>query len=304
MRGNLFPVPERGGDLGRVGQPQLAPGPLVERGAAEPDDAGRVRPRDDLDPVARPDVGGRDAVGLDGQGAAARQDVQAQLIVAREHQPAVVGRVRRDRRDDQGLHPGADDRPAGREAVGGRAGRGRDHDRVGRVADERVARGPHRDGGRLVAGEPDERDVVDRRDDPVPDDRVDGQPGFGGEGVLVDRGQRAGQVGHVHLGQEPQLAQVDPEHRERLPVGQPHGPQHGAVAAHADQQVRPLPQFVGGHRVGAAGQPGQLAVDAEDLDPALVGPVQHRGHRPAAVPLRVQHQPDDVHALTLQRHTR
>jgi len=167
-----------------------------------------------------------------------------------------------------------------------------------------VARGPHRDGGRLVAGEPDERDVVERRDDPVPDDRVDGQPGFGGEGVLVDRGQRAGQVGHVHLGQEPQLAQVDPEHRERLPVGQPHGPQHGAVAAHADQQVRPLPQFVGGHRVGAAGQPGQLAVDAEDLDPALVGPVQHRGHRPAAVPLRVQHQPDDVHALTLQRHTR
>ena len=55
-------------------------------------------------------------------------------------------------------------------------------------------------------------------------------------------------------------------------------------------------QLLGGHRGGAAGQPGQLGVDAEDLDPALIGPVEHRGHRPAAVPLRMQQQPDDVHA--------
>jgi hypothetical protein len=251
--------------------------------------------------VARFDVGGGDAVGLDGQLAAPRQDVQPQLVLAGDHQPAVVGRVRRDRRDHQGLHSGADDRPAGREAVGGRAGRGRDHDRVGRVADERVACRPHRHVRGLMAREPDERDVVERRDDLLADDRVDGQSGFGGEGVPVDRGQRVRQVGHVHLGQEPQLAQVHPEHREPLPVGQPHGAQHGAVAAHADQQVGPLPQLLGGHRVGAASQPGQLAVDAEDLDPALIGPVQHRGHRPAAVPLRMQHQPHYVHALTLQR---
>jgi hypothetical protein len=151
-----------------------------------------------------------------------------------------------------------------------------------------------------VAGEPVARDVVERRDDLVADYRVDGQARFGGEGMPVDRGQRVRQLGHVHLGQEPQLAQVHPEHREALPVGQPHGPQHGAVAAHADQQVSPLAHLLGGHRSGAAGQPGQLAVDAEDLDPALVGPVQHRGDRPAAVPLRMQHQPDDMHSLTLQ----
>jgi hypothetical protein len=301
MLGQILPVPEGGGEFRRVGQPQLAPGPLVERGPAEADHAGGAGPRDQLDPVAGLNVGGGDAVGLDRELAAAGQDVQAQLVLARDDQAAVVGRVRGDRRDDQGLHARADDRPAGREAIGGRAGRGRDHDRVGRVADEPASCGADRYGRGLVAGEPDERDVVERRDDLLADDRVDGQPGFGGEGVLVDRGQRVGQGGHVHLGQEPQLTQVHPEHREPLPVGQPHGPQHRAVAAHADQQVGPLAQLLGGDRVGAAGQPGQFAVDAEDLDPALIGPVQHRGHRPAAVPLGMQHQPHNVHALTLQR---
>jgi hypothetical protein len=299
MLGQLLPVPEGGGELRGVGQPQLAPGPLVERGAPEPDHAGGAGPRDQFDLVAGLDVGGGDAVGFDRELAAARQDVQSQRIGARDDQAAVVGRVRRDRRDHQGLHPRADDRAAGREAVGGRSGRGRDHDRVGRVADEPASCGAHRHGRGLVAGEPDERDVVERRDDLLADDRVDRQPGFGGVGVLVDRGQRVGQLGYVHLGQEPQLAQVHPEHREPLPVGQPHGPQHSAVAAHTDQQVGPLAQLLGGHRVGAAGQPGQFAVDAEDLDPALIGPVQHRGHRPAAVPLGMQHQPHDMHALTL-----
>jgi hypothetical protein len=245
MPGHLLLVAERGGDFRGVGQPQLAPGPLVERGMAEPDDAGGAGPRDQLDPLARSDFGGRDAVGLDGQPAAAGQDVQPELVGARDHQPAVVGRVRRHRRDHQRLDRRADDRAAGREAVGGRAGRGGDHDRVGRVADERVAPGPHRHRARLVAGEPDERDVVERRDGPVADHGVDGQPGFGGEGVGVDGGQGAGQVGHVHFGQEPQLAQVHPEHREPLPVGQPHGPQHGAVTAHADQQVGSLAQLFG-----------------------------------------------------------
>jgi hypothetical protein len=182
------PVSEDGGDLRRVGQSQLAPGPLVERGPAEAYDPGGAGPRGQLDLVAGPDIHGRDPVGLDGQPAAAGQDLQAQLIAGGEHQPAVVRRVRRDRRDHQALHRRADNRAAGREAVGGRAGRGRDHDRVGRVTDERMPGGAHRDGRGFVAGEPDERDVVERRDDPVPDHRIDGQPGFGGEGVPVDRG--------------------------------------------------------------------------------------------------------------------
>jgi len=76
MLGHLLLVAEGGGDLRGVGQPQLAPGPLVERGTAEAHDTGGAGPRDQLDPVAGPDLGGPDAVGLDGQPAAARQDVQ------------------------------------------------------------------------------------------------------------------------------------------------------------------------------------------------------------------------------------
>jgi hypothetical protein len=288
------------GDLRRVGQPELAPGPLVERGPAEAHDVGRAGPRDQLDLVTRLHLRGRDAVGLHGQPAAAGQDLQAQLVGAGDDQPAVIRRVRGDRGHDQALDARADDRAAGRETVRGRARRGGHHQRVGGVTDERVARGQHPHGGDLLAREPDERHVVERRDDPVCDHRVDGQPGFGAEVVLVDRGQRGRQVRHVHLSQEPQLAQVHPEHREPLPVSQPHGAQHGAVPAHADQQVGALAQLLGGHRGGAAGQLGQLVVDPEDLDPALIGPVEHRGHRPAAVPFRMQQQPDDVHALTLQ----
>jgi hypothetical protein len=174
MLGLLLLVAEGGGDLRGVGQPQLAPGPLVERGPAEAYDAGRGGPGDQLDLVAGSDIHGGDPVGLDGQPAAAGQNVQPELVLARDHQPAVVGRVRRDRRNHQGLHPRADDRPAGREAVGGRAGRRRDHDRVGRIADEPPSRGPYRHRGCLAPGEPDERDVVERRDDPLADNRVDG----------------------------------------------------------------------------------------------------------------------------------
>ena len=53
------------GELGGVGEPQLAPGPLVERRHAEPDDPGRVRPGPQVDPVAGADVPGHVAVHLD-----------------------------------------------------------------------------------------------------------------------------------------------------------------------------------------------------------------------------------------------
>ena len=205
--------------------------------------------------------------------------------------------MRCGRRDQQRLHRGADDGAAGREAVRGRAGRRRHHDRVGRVAHERAPRGFHRDGGGLLPGKPDERDVVERRDQLASDDGIDGQARFGGELVVLDRGQRVGQVGHVDLGQEPELAQVHAEDRGALHVGDPHGAQHRAVAAQAHQQIRPLPELGGGHRLGGAGQPADLGVDAENLDVPAVGPLQDRPDCPGAVPLGVQHYADDVHAL-------
>jgi hypothetical protein len=104
-------------DLRRVGQPQLAPGPLVERGPAEAHHMGRAGPRDELDLLSRLDLRGRDAVGLHGQPAAAGQNLQAELVGAGDDQPTVVRRVRRDRRHDQALDTRADDRAAGRETV-------------------------------------------------------------------------------------------------------------------------------------------------------------------------------------------
>jgi hypothetical protein len=52
---------------------------------AEADYAGGAGPRDQLDPVAGSDLGGPDAVGLDGQPAAAGQDVQPQLVGGGDH---------------------------------------------------------------------------------------------------------------------------------------------------------------------------------------------------------------------------
>ena len=113
--------------------------------------------------------------------------------------------------------------------------------------------------------------------------------------------KRVGQVGHVDLGQEAQLAQVDPEHRGPLPVGQPHGPQHRPVPAQADHQVRATAQFLGRDRDRATVQPHDLVVDAEDLGVALRGPVQDRVHGTLGVPLRMQDQSDGVHLSAVQR---
>ncbi len=129
-------------NLGGVCEPELAPGPLVERGAAEPDDVRGAGTRQQLDLVAGFDVPGDVAVCFHRQPPAAGQDLQAQLVADRDDQAAVVGGVRRDRRDQEGFHPRAHDGAARREAVSGRAGRCRHHDRVGGIADETVARRP------------------------------------------------------------------------------------------------------------------------------------------------------------------
>ena len=113
--------------------------------------------------------------------------------------------------------------------------------------------------------------------------------------MIIDRGQRAGQIGHVHFGQEAELAEVHPENGGALPVSQPHGAQHGAVATETDQQVGAPGQFLGRNRLGGAGYPLHLRVDAEDLYPPAHGPVQNRADRPAAVAFGVQNQAHDVH---------
>ena len=98
------------GDLGGVGQAQLAPGAFVERRPAQADDprgAGRGR-RSMRSPGV--DVRLDLPVDLDGQPPAGGQDVQRQAVVHRQHEPAVEGGVRRRRGDQQRLDRGTDDR--------------------------------------------------------------------------------------------------------------------------------------------------------------------------------------------------
>jgi hypothetical protein len=55
--------------------------------------------------------------------------------------------------------------------------------------------------------------------------------------VFVDCGQRLGEVRRVDLGEEAEPAEVHSEHRHLGVADQSHGPQRGAVAAQADDQV-------------------------------------------------------------------
>ncbi len=109
---SVFVVGPSGWDFGGVGQPELAAGPLVERGAAQPDDVGGAGARPKFHPVPRFHVSGDLPVDLHGEPPAAGQDVQRQAVLDREHQAAVVGRMRCGRGDQQRLDRRADDRPS------------------------------------------------------------------------------------------------------------------------------------------------------------------------------------------------
>ena len=84
-----------------------------------------------------------------------------------------------------------------------------------RVADERSARGLHRDGGGLLPGEPDERDVVERGNQPVADDGVDGQARFGGELVTLIADSVSARSGTSTSARKPSLPRFTPRTGER-----------------------------------------------------------------------------------------
>jgi hypothetical protein len=207
--------------------------------------------------------------------------------------------VRRGGCDQQRLDRRADDRAAGREAVGGgTGGRGRDH-RVGRVADERLAADPDRHDGAALARDADHDHVVEGGEGHRADRRVEGQARLDGEVLAVDGRQRSGQVGNVDLGKEPEFAEVDPEDRGPLPVRQPHRPQHRPVPAQADQQVAAAAELLGRDRGRRAVQPPDLVPDPQDLSPVTGGPPQHCRYRFGRITSRMQDKPDGMHSKSL-----
>ena len=191
---------------------------------------------------------------------------QAQAMARIQHHRAVEHGVRRRRSDEDPVHRRGDDGAAGGEVVGRRAGRGGDDHRVGRIADEVPALDDERHRGRSLTRRPHHHDVVEPGEPLGPDHGVEGAARLelvvaGGDGV-----ERGGQVGDVDLGQEPEFAQVHPEHGRAGAVDEAHGSQDGAVSAQADDQVRPPGELVAGNRDGGAAQAVDLLGQAEDGD--------------------------------------
>src|SRR3954470_1467395 len=101
--------------LGAAGDLELATGPLVERGPAEPDDLAGAGVHMKRQVVAWPDVSGDLAVHLDRETAAGAEDAQHEVLVVVQHQGPVEGRVRCGGDHEQPLDPRGHDGAAGRE---------------------------------------------------------------------------------------------------------------------------------------------------------------------------------------------
>ncbi len=67
---------------------------------------GGAAPRRQVDPIAAADMRGELSVDFHGEPAAGGADVQREAVVDREHQSAVVGRVRRGRVTSRASTPG------------------------------------------------------------------------------------------------------------------------------------------------------------------------------------------------------
>jgi hypothetical protein len=117
--------------------------------------------------------------------------------------------------------------------------------------------------------------------------------------VLLDREvqplQPVERVGHLvglDLYEEPEVAEVDAEHRHRPPRHQPQRAEHRAVAAEADDSIRSLGQLRVGHdrrvAVPARGVMGSHQQTTAVQGRPIADGVEHR----AGVPARVQDERD------------
>ncbi len=231
------------------------------------------------------------AVGLDGEVAAVRQDLQVEPFAAGQEHRAVERGMRGHGGDQQPLRVGGDDRPAGGEAVRGGAGRRGDDDRVGGVGHEGLALDPYGDRRGLVSRAAQEHDVIERRLLGAPEAGVDAGAGLQREPVGVDGIEGGRQFRYVDLGEEAQASDVDPQDRRVAPGREPHGAQHGAVPAEADQQVGARGHLLGPDRNGLAADPGHLRRQPQDFRPPGPAPADHGVHGGRAGALGVEDQP-------------
>ncbi|HET6550243.1 MAG TPA: hypothetical protein VFG79_17405 [Solirubrobacter sp.] len=190
------------------------------------------------DAVAGPGPGHALAVGLEQQRRRAVEHVHAQALLRVQEDRAVERGVRRDRRDQQPAVARRDDRPAGRERVRGRAGRGGDHQRVARVAREHLVL--DLDGQRrgAVPGNARQRRVVERRQRQPGERAGDGHRRalLGAVVAVVDPVERGRQLVEVDLGEEREPPEVHTQHRHVVPGGELERAEDRPVAAEPDDQ--------------------------------------------------------------------
>lgn len=292
-----------------------------------------LRSPEDPDPVAGVEHPAQLAVDADGGLARVGQHPQGDGLVRRGDDAAVEGHVGRDGSEDDRVHVRGEHGTAGGEAVGGRSGGGGDGEGVRRVGGQPPSGEIDADADLTVTGQFLQDDVVQGRDVQchppavtfrrVGSDlrrRQGGPPPVAEHGLhrsgdlqdpggthgqrhpflddglpLVDRLQRPRDVGRRHLGEEPDLAEVDTQHVRTALDGDPGATQEGAVATERDDEVRVAGRL---RFLASAATPLVLGpdVDLGAPDSSRVAPVVHgaggiAGRRP---PL-VDDQADTVH---------
>ena len=105
----------------------------------------------------------------------------------------------------------------------------------------------------------------------------------------------AGRSGTSTSARKPSLPRLTPSTGASLAVREPHGAQHGAVAAEAHDQVGAPREFVRGNGSRGAVEPGDLVADAVDGRAVPGGPVEDGRDRLRGVALGVQYYADVVH---------
>ena len=220
----------------------------------------------------------------------AGDDLDRDHRVGRDHHRAGEQRVRADRHDHQGLDARPDDRPARAEVVGGRARRRREHHPVAAPPRQRpvVDLDDHLDhplaGGLLDAGLVERERVGHQLAVAVGAD-VEREPVLRGPGALDDGLDRRLDVVGLRLGQEPDVAEVDAEHRRAARPRHLGGPQDRAVAADDDRDLAVGPGVrVRRRRARAAGRRTRRPARGRPPPPRASG----RGGRGRSGPCRTR----------------
>ena len=263
-------------------------------------DTRRVRVRTDLERHSWLGMSEQLTITLDRNRRACRQDLDAEALGFGQNHGSVEQSMRRVGHHDHSLRPRRDERPAGREGVGGRALRRRRYHAVTRVPHKQFAIDAQGERRLTTAGNAGEDDIV------VGDlpghilERGERKPGARLHRVVArcERRQGALEVRGVDLGQVPEPPEVDAQNWDA--VGAPRvawrrascRPRRGPGLHRSPRRATP-PDGAPLH----LRQPG-ISERADELDIAGRRPRPDPVERVAEVALGPEHESNLSHSLT------